>query len=122
MNWASEAKLDRWVHVLPMLRCLEIQGIDATEADALLVPLAERFDLEVQDTPENEETFIANRMAPRAGPCGQISATGVLLALALLLPILLGLWLALRTALAPDVGEVGDVAAGAEAPGAEGEL
>jgi hypothetical protein len=113
-GWASEVKLESWVRVLPMLRALEIQGVDVSRADAALVPLAERFDLEIADTPENEESFVLEQMVPRGegGLWAHVNAMTVLFGLALAMPVLLLVFLAVRTLLVKDA--VPEEAAGAD--------
>lgn len=102
-SWAAEAKLEQWARILPMLRSLQIDGVDVAAAEAVLLPLADRFDLEVGETAENAEMFVENRMAPQdGGVLGNLNTMSMLFGLALLLPIALGVWLAVSTALAKD--------------------
>jgi hypothetical protein len=116
-TWANEAKLDLWVRLLPMLRSLEIEGVDTCAAEDVLLPLAERFDLEVGETVENAETFVLNNMHTRSGWGGlaEVNCMTVLFGLAVVLPLLLALMLAVRSLLpGPPV----DAAAAADADGA----
>jgi hypothetical protein len=112
-TWANESKLEHWIRLLPMLRSLEMEGVDTSAAEDVLLPLAERFDMEIGDTVENAEMFVLNNMQTRSGFGGfaELNCMTVLFGLAVVLPLLLGLVLAVRSLLSGSA----DGAAGTEA-------
>lgn len=99
-QWAAQTKLELWIKVLPMMRSLEAEGLDIDKAEAMLLPLAERFEIPVADTVLNAEQFLNNAVAGNRG-LGKLNSTTMLFAFAVLLPVALMLWLAVYALTAP---------------------
>ena len=121
-QWVQETKFDQWARILPVLRSLEIDGLDVAQAETQIVPLAEKLGFEnVHDTAENAQMFVANRMAAGGGgPFEGWSAATVLFGAALLLPVVLALWIAVRAVLTP--ADAGAAAQAMAEGGASGEV
>jgi hypothetical protein len=95
-QWANETKLETWVQVLPMLRALEADGLELGRAESVLVPLAEKFGLEIRDSGLSAQDFLDSMMTEsdgKVGWLGKANPTTVLFVIALLLPVVLMLWL-----------------------------
>lgn len=120
-QWAGDTKLETWVKLVPMLRALEGEGLDIEAAEATLLPLADKFDLQVGQTVFNAEQYVQTAMREDRKLLGgrSISGTTVLFGIAVLLPVLLMLWLTYYALTAPDDVEDVDVEfpGDAEGPG-----
>ena len=112
--WASECKLEQWARLLPLLRALEAEGVRAGGAEAALLPLCERFDIEVGEAAENAEDFVMGGLGRARGAwggLGELNAMSVLFGLAVALPVVLGLWLVVRALLLPAAAVEDEAAA-----------
>eukprot|EP00892_Ulva_mutabilis_P009680 jgi/Ulvmu1/7084/UM033_0145.1 len=122
-QWAGDTKLETWIKLVPMLRAMAAEGLEIEAAEATLLPLADKFDLQVGQTVFNAEQYVQTAMREDRKLLGArvtgISGTTVLFGVAVLLPILLMVWLAYYALTAPDEVEGVDGEYEADGPGAE---
>lgn len=103
-QWSAQTKLEMWIKVLPMMRALEAEGLDIDKAEAVLIPLAEKFELTIGETVFNAEQFLNDAMASNkglGGRLGKMNSTTMLFAFAVLIPVALMVGLAVYALTAP---------------------
>lgn len=105
-QWANDTKLETWIKLVPMLRAMEGEGLDIEVAEATLLPLADKFDLQVGQTVFNAEQYVQTAMREDrkllGGRLSSINGTTVLFGVAVMLPVLLMVWLTYYALTAPD--------------------